>query len=189
MLIRSVFEKADVLFIDEGVQMLRALVGIYNSETSTAGDTTPQDVYDLLVEAIRSTPRVVICDAGINDEFLEWLESILPVGEKVEIAEHKKETGDGINVRYHFNAQRESAQMAGITAVKDALARGENVWITVESKNTGRAIHKELKKLAHGCLISSQTPTNEKTLFLSNADVESLKYLSLIHISEPTRPY
>jgi len=112
MLIRSVYEKADVLFIDEGAQMLRALVGIYNSETSTAGDTTPQDVYDLLVEAIRSTPRVVICDAGINDEFIEWLESILPVGEKVEIAEHKKETGDGINVRYHFNAQRESAQMA-----------------------------------------------------------------------------
>ena len=180
MLIRSVYEKADVLFIDEGAQMLRALVGIYNSETSTAGDTTPQDVYDLLVEAIRSTPRVVICDAGINDEFLEWLESILPVGEKVEIAEHKKETGDGINVRYHFNAQRESAQMAGITAVKAALARGENVWITVESVKTGRAIHKILKKLAHGCLISSQTPTNEKTLFLSNADVESLKYQYVI---------
>ena len=180
MLIRSVYEKADVLFIDEGAQMLRALVGIYNSETSTAGDTTPQDVYDLLVEAIRSTPRVVICDAGINDEFLEWLESILPVGEKIEIAEHKKETGDGINVRYHFNAQRESAQMAGITAVKAALARGENVWITVESVKTGRAIHKILKKLAHGCLISSQTPTNEKTLFLSNADVESLKYQYVI---------
>jgi len=180
MLIRSVYEKADVLFIDEGAQMLRALVGIYNSETSTAGDTTPQDVYDLLVEAIRSTPRVVICDAGINDEFLEWLESILPVGEKVEIAEHKKETGDGINVRYHFNAQRESAQMAGITAVKAALARGENVWIAVESVKTGRAIHKILKKLAHGCLISSQTPTKEKTLFLSNADVESLKYQYVI---------
>ena len=69
--------------------MLRSLESIYTQQTSTARDSTAQDVYDLLVKTIQTAPKVVLCDAGANDELFEWLESILG-NEKVHIVETSK---------------------------------------------------------------------------------------------------
>ena len=56
-LIRSAFESCDVLFGDEAAQMLRSLESIYTQQTSTARDSTAQDVYDLLVKTIQTAPK------------------------------------------------------------------------------------------------------------------------------------
>ena len=55
-----------------------SLESIYTQQTSTARDSTAQDKFmSLLVKTIQTAPKVVLCDAGANDELLEWLESIL----------------------------------------------------------------------------------------------------------------
>ena len=47
---KRVLSRVDVLFGDEAAQMLRSLESIYTQQTSTAKDSTAQDVYDLLVK-------------------------------------------------------------------------------------------------------------------------------------------
>jgi hypothetical protein len=105
-----------VLFGDEAAQMLRSLESIYTQQTSTARDSTAQDVYDLLVKTIRTAPKVVLCDAGANDELIEWLESILG-NEKIHIVETSKKSGDGINANVHFATQQMQGEQAAITAI------------------------------------------------------------------------
>ena len=173
--IRTVYEKCDVLFIDEAAQKLRALVGIYNKETSTARDSTAQDVYDLLVKAIRTAPKVVLCDAGANDELIEWLESILGT-EKINIVETSKKSGDGIDVTFNFANQQLQGESAAIEAIKARLAQGKRVWISVGTVKAGRLIESKLKSLGRGKFIHSKTPTAQKREFLSDVDRESLKY-------------
>ena len=173
--IRTVYEKCDVLFIDEAAQKLRALVGIYNKETSTARDSTAQDVYDLLVKAIRTAHKVVLCDAGANDELIEWLESILGT-EKINIVETSKKSGDGIDVTFNFANQQLQGESAAIEAIKARLAQGKKVWISVGTVKAGRLLESKLKGLGRGKFIHSKTPTAQKREFLSDVDRESLKY-------------
>jgi len=173
--IRTVYESCDTLFIDEAAQLLRALVGIYNKETSTARDSTAQDVYDLLVKTIQTAPKVVLCDAGANDELIEWLESILG-NEKIHIVETSKKSGDGINVTVHFANQQLQGEQAAITAIKKRLAEGKRVWISVGTVKAGRLIAQALRGCGHGAFIHAKTPTRTKELFLKNADKASLDY-------------
>jgi putative DNA primase/helicase len=173
--IRTVYESCDTLFIDEAAQMLRALVGIYNKETSTARDTTAQDVYDLLIKAIRTAPKVVLCDAGANDELIEWLESILG-NEKIHIVETSKKSGDGIAVNVNFANQQLQGEQAAITAIKARLEAGKKVWISVGTVKVGRLIAQALRGCGRGAFIHSKTPTLEKERFLKNADRASLDY-------------
>jgi len=173
--IRTVYESCDTLFIDEAAQKIRALVGIYNKETSTARDSTAQDVYDLLVKTIQTAPKVVLCDAGANDELIEWLESILG-NEKIHIVETSKKSGDGINVTVHFANQQLQGEQAAITAIKKRLAEGKKVWISVGTVKAGRLIAQALQGCGRGAFIHSKTPTREKERFLKNADRASLDY-------------
>jgi len=173
--IRTVYESCDTLFIDEAAQLLRALVGIYNKETSTARDSTAQDVYDLLVKTIQTAPKVVLCDAGANDELIEWLESILG-NEKIHIVETSKKSGDGINVTVHFANQQLQGEQAAITAIKARLKEGKRVWISVGTVKAGRLIAQALRGCGRGAFIHSKTPTREKERFLKNADRASLDY-------------
>ena len=53
--------------------MLRSLERYLHNKPRPLNSTT-QDVYDLLVKTIQTTPKVVLCDAGANDELIEWLE-------------------------------------------------------------------------------------------------------------------
>ena len=173
--IRTVYESCDTLFIDEAAQMIRALVGIYNKETSTARDSTAQDVYDLLVKTIQTAPKVVLCDAGANDELIEWLESILG-NEKIHIVETSKKSGDGIAVNVHFANQQLQGEQAAITAIKARLKEGKRVWISVGTVKAGRLIAQALRGCGRGAFIHSKTPTLEKERFLKNADRASLDY-------------
>ena len=174
-LIRSAFEACDVLFGDEAAQMLRSLESIYTQQTSTARDTTAQDVYDLLIKAIRTAPKVVLCDAGANDELIEWLESILG-NEKIHIVETSKKSGDGIAVNVHFATQQLQGEQAAITAIKARLKEGKRVWISVGTVKLGRLIAQALRGCGRGVFIHSKTPTLEKERFLKNADRASLDY-------------
>jgi len=173
--IRTVYESCETLFIDEAAQMIRALVGIYNKETSTARDTTAQDVYDLLIKAIRTAPKVVLCDAGANDELIEWLESILG-NEKIHIVETSKKSGDGISVNVNFANQQLQGEQAAITAIKARLEQGRKVWISVGTVKAGRLIAQALRGCGRGAFIHSKTPTRERERFLKNADRASLDY-------------
>ncbi|HMU89045.1 MAG TPA: hypothetical protein PKC11_15645, partial [Agitococcus sp.] len=173
--IRTVYESCDTLFIDEAAQKIRALVGIYNKETSTARDSTAQDVYDLLVKTIRTAPKVVLCDAGANDELIEWLESILG-NEKIHIVETSKKSGDGINVTFNFANQQLQGEQAAITAIKARLKEGKKVWISVGTVKAGRLIAQALQGCGRGAFIHSKTPTLTKKKFLESADRESLNY-------------
>ena len=174
-LIRSAFESCDVLFGDEAAQMLRSLESIYTQQTSTARDSTAQDVYDLLVKTIQTAPKVVLCDAGANDELLEWLESILG-NEKVHIVETSKKSGDGINVTVHFANQQLQGETAAITAIKKRLKEGKKVWISVGTVKAGRAIAQALRGCGRGVFVHAKTPTLTKNKFLESADRASLNY-------------
>ncbi|WP_297923629.1 hypothetical protein [uncultured Agitococcus sp.] len=174
-LIRSAFEACDVLFGDEAAQMLRSLESIYTQQTSTARDSTAQDVYDLLVKTIRTAPKVVLCDAGANDELIEWLESILG-NEKIHIVETSKKSGDGINAHVHFATQQIQGGTAAITDIKSRLKRGKKVWISVGSVKLGRLIAQALRGCGRGAVIHAKTPTCEKKKFLESAERESLNY-------------
>ena len=174
-LIRSAFESCDVLFGDEAAQMLRSLESIYTQQTTTARDSTAQDVYDLLVKTIQTAPKVVLCDAGANDELIEWLESILG-NEKIHIVETPKKSGDGINVTVHFANQQLQGEQAAITAIKKRLAEGKKVWISVGTVKAGRLIAQALRGCGHGAFIHAKTPTFTKNKFLKSADKASLEY-------------
>ncbi|HQV23106.1 MAG TPA: hypothetical protein PLJ88_08480, partial [Agitococcus sp.] len=174
-LIRSAFESCDVLFGDEAAQMLRSLESIYTQQTSTARDSTAQDVYDLLVKTIQTAPKVVLCDAGANDELIEWLESILG-NEKVHIVETSKKSGDGINVTFNFANQQLQGETAAITAIKARLKEGKKVWISVGTVKAGRAIAQALRGCGRGVFVHAKTPTLTKNKFLESADRESLNY-------------
>ena len=174
-LIRSAFESCDVLFGDEAAQMLRSLESIYTQQTSTARDSTAQDVYDLLVKTIQTAPKVVLCDAGANDELIEWLESILG-NEKVHIVETSKKSGDGINVTVHFANQQLQGETAAITAIKKRLKEGKKVWISVGTVKAGRLIAQALRGCGRGVFVHAKTPTFEKKKFLESADRASLDY-------------
>ena len=174
-LIRSAFESCDVLFGDEAAQMLRSLESIYTQQTSTARDSTAQDVYDLLVKTIQTAPKVVLCDAGANDELIEWLESILG-NEKVHIVETSKKSGDGINVTFNFANQQLQGETAAITAIKARLKEGKKVWISVGTVKAGRAIAQALRGCGRGVFVHAKTPTLTKKKFLESADRESLNY-------------
>ena len=150
-------------------------MGIYNKETSTARDSTAQDVYDLLVKAIRTAPKVVLCDAGANDELIEWLESILG-NEKIHIVETSKKSGDGIAVNVHFANQQLQGEQAAITAIKARLKEGKRVWISVGTVKAGRLIAQALRGCGHGAFIHAKTPTITKNKFLKSADRASLDY-------------
>ena len=169
------YESCDILFIDEAAQVIRAFVALYNNETSTARDSTAQDIYDLLVETIRRAPKVVLCDAGANDELIEWLESILG-NEKIHIVETSKKSGDGINVTFNFANQQLQGEQAAITAIKARLKEGKKVWISVGTVKAGRLIAQALRGCGLGAFIHSKTPTREKERFLKNADRASLDY-------------
>ncbi|MCB1660845.1 MAG: hypothetical protein KDI39_21705, partial [Pseudomonadales bacterium] len=160
-LIRSAFESCDVLFGDEAAQMLRSLESIYTQQTSTARDSTAQDVYDLLVKTIQTAPKVVLCDAGANDELIEWLESILG-NEKVHIVETSKKSGDGINVTFNFANQQLQGETAAITAIKARLKEGKKVWISVGTVKAGRAIAQALRGCGRGVFVHAKTPTLTK---------------------------
>jgi hypothetical protein len=174
-LIRSAFEACDVLFGDEAAQMLRSLESIYTQQTSTARDSTAQDVYDLLVKTIRTAPKVVLCDAGANDELIEWLESILG-NEKIHIVETSKKSGDGINAHVHFATQQIQGEQAAITAIKARLEAGKKVWISVGTVKAGRLIAQALRGCGRGVFVHAKTPTFEKKKFLESADIASLDY-------------
>ena len=174
-LIRSAFEACDVLFGDEAAQMLRSLESIYTQQTSTAKDSTAQDVYDLLVKTIQTAPKVVLCDAGANDELIEWLESILG-NEKIHIVETSKKSGDGINAHVHFANQQLQGEQAAITAIKARLKEGKRVWISVGTVKAGRLIAQALRGCGRGVFIHSKTPTLTKKKFLESAERESLNY-------------
>lgn len=175
----QIVEKTDVLVIDEGVQGLRALVAIYNEQTSVYGSSkgiyNPNDVYMLLVQAIRKAGRVVIADACANDELMDWLESILD-GECIEIIEHSAQSGTGINVNYNFGNNRDCAISAGLADLKEALKNGSKIWVTVESAKVGKLIKTALDPLAKVFYLHKKTPTKQKTQFLSDVENESLKY-------------
>ena len=173
--VRTAFDSCDTLFIDEAAQLLRSLVSIYNKETSTAMNTEAQDVYDLLVKTIQTAPKVVLCDAGANDELIEWLESILG-NEKMLIVETPKRSGDGITVNYHFANQQLRGEQAAITAIKERLQQGRKVWVSVGTVKTGKMLEQALKGHGKGFFIHSKTPTTERTRFLKNVDSESLNY-------------
>ena len=174
-LIRSAFESCDVLFGDEAAQMLRSLESIYTQQTSTARDSTAQDVYDLLIKAIQTAPKVVLCDAGANDELIEWLESILG-NEKIQIVETGKKSGDGIAVTVHFANQQLQGEQAAITAIKARLKEGKRVWISVGTVKAGRLIAQALRGCGRGAFIHAKTPTFTKNKFLKSADKASLDY-------------
>lgn len=174
-LIRSAFESCGVLFADEAAQMLRSLESIYTQQTSTAKDSTAQDVYDLLVKTIQTAPKVVLCDAGANDELIEWLESILG-NEKIHIVETSKKSGDGINAHVHFANQQLQGETAAITAIKARLKEGKKVWISVGTVKAGRLIAQALRGCGRGAFVHAKTPTREKERFLESADIASLDY-------------
>mgnify|MGYP000293568527 FL=1 len=174
-LIRSAFESCDVLFGDEAAQMLRSLESIYTQQTSTARDSTAQDVYDLLVKTIQTAPKVVLCDAGANDELIEWLESILG-NEKIHIVETSKKSGDGISVNVNFATQQMQGEQAAITAIKARLEQGKRVWISVGTVKVGRLIAQALRGCGRGAFIHAKTPTAQKREFLKSADRASLDY-------------
>ena len=73
--VRSVYESCDILFIDEAAQVIRAFVALYNNETSTAKDSDQRYLW-VISRDHTPRPKVVLCDAGANDELIEWLESI-----------------------------------------------------------------------------------------------------------------
>jgi hypothetical protein len=155
--------------------MLRSLESIYTQQTSTARDSTAQDVYDLLVKTIQTAPKVVLCDAGANDELIEWLESILG-NEKIHIVETSKKSGDGIAVNVNFANQQLQGEQAAITAIKARLEEGKRVWISVGSVKLGRLIAQALRGCGRGAVIHAKTPTCEKKKFLESAERESLNY-------------
>jgi hypothetical protein len=164
-----------VLFGDEAAQMLRSLESIYTQQTSTARDSTAQDVYDLLIKAIQTAPKVVLCDAGANDELIEWLESILG-NEKIQIVETGKKSGDGIAVTVHFANQQMQGEQAAIAAIKARLKEGKRVWISVGTVKVGRLIAQALRGCGRGAFIHAKTPTITKNKFLKSADRASLDY-------------
>ena len=116
-----------------------------------------------------------MCDAGANDELIEWLESILD-NEKIRIVETSKKSGDGINVTFNFANQQLQGEQAAITAIKARLKEGKRVWISVGTVKAGRLIAQALRGCGRGAFIHSKTPTREKERFLKNADRASLDY-------------
>ena len=173
--VRSVYESCDILFIDEAAQVIRAFVALYNNETSTAKDSTAKDIYDLLVETIRRAPKVVLCDAGANDELIEWLESILD-NEKVHIVETDKKSGDGVNVIFNFAKQQLQGEAAALEQMIDCLKQGKKIWVSVGTVKTGKMLYEALKKYGHGFFIQSKTPTAQKKGFLADIDKASLNF-------------
>jgi len=123
----------------------------------------------LLVKTIQTAPKVVLCDAGANDELIEWLESILG-NEKIHIVETSKKSGDGINAHVHFATQQLQGEQAAITDIKSRLKRGKKVWISVGSVKLGRLIAQALRGCGRGAVIHAKTPTCEKKKFLESAE-------------------
>ena len=98
-----------MLFGDEAAQMLRSLESIYTQQTRQLEIQPPKMFMIYWLKQFKQPLKVVLCDAGANDELFEWLESILG-NEKVHIVETSKKSGDGINVTFHFANQQLQAR-------------------------------------------------------------------------------
>ena len=105
-----------------------------------------------------------MCNAGANDELIEWLESILG-NEKIHIVETSKKSGDGISVKFNFAKQQLQGEAAALEQMIDFLKQGKKIWVSVGTVKTGKLLYEALKDYGHGFFIHSKTPTAQKNGF------------------------
>lgn len=121
----------DALCIDEAVQTLRHIA------TGTVDDRVA--VLEKLIELMRATPRVVLCDADANDLLVEFCELNAP-GRPIYVIDMDT---DGTAFTVDFGEGAQVFEMAS-----QAAAEGDRVLIATDSQNECDRLALRIKELA-----------------------------------------
>lgn len=164
----SWFETIDTLCIDEASQVARHITG--------GPVDNPTKVMDRLISAMRTSKRVVLCDADANDSLIQLCEMARP-GEKIHVIEVEG-TCDDIEVLHTdvntaFNrAVDMAADGKKLLVADDGAKDGEKLVISMLEKNPA------LKILQ----VSKEQKTNfEVDQFLSNPNKYCVDYDVVIY--------
>ena len=161
----------DLLSIDEAVQTLRHI----------ASGTVEHrvEVLDRLADLVRSSKRVVMCDADANDLLLDFCQQAAP--ERPVYVYDMDADGSPYHVEFG-----ELAQVFETAAT--AAAAGEKVLIATDSQNEGDRLKLRITELANGkpvrlLVVHQQSREEDEAVrkFLANPNEELKKYDTVIY--------
>lgn len=164
----------DCLFIDEASQVLRELGRIEKVEQGR-----PVDVYNTMVSLIRNARHVVLADACMNDETVEWLESIR-TGEKFNIIDMPC---DDLGIDAAFIHGKEAVGQAAnsiITQIRD----GNPVWVACAERSVAEQVQALVSRECPGAnvgLFTSKKKPIGADDFIANISERSREFDCFIH--------
>jgi hypothetical protein len=181
--IRENVKMPDVVVIDEVSQLRRAWGAVYHKDTGTANGSNPAATYKRFCDIVKQAAHVLVLDAALSDDDLQWLRGIR---DEITVLEHKKKSGDGLNVnfKYAFNV---GAKMASFDEIVYRLREGHRIWVSVAEKRHGTALMKHIKNTLGDIktlFVHAQTPTKVKNEILADVDAASKRVQ--LFIASPT---
>lgn len=161
------------VFIDE----ISSVIETFNSD-NLFSKTDIEHVYNLLKIIIKNAECVIVADANINQQTLDFLEACR-IGEKFTIVEIAPKNEN--KTAYLYNSSEELQK----TLLHKVMVENQNLWITCDTKIQVQTLHAILKDLdiKSIAITGSENIKKDTSQFLSNPDAESLKYQVVLSTS------
>ncbi len=161
------------MFIDEISQVIET----FNSD-KLFKRTDIEHVYQLLKIIIKNAECVIVADANINQQTLDFIESCR-VGEKLNIVEVDPKNENKTAHLYNSFAELQSFMLQRV------MVENQNVWITCDSKSHVQTLQAILNDLdvKNIAIVGNENVKKETAEFLKNPEAESLNYQVVISTS------
>lgn len=168
-------KNAQIIVLDEVGQQRKAWASIYDGDTSVGLGSDQHRTYARFIELIQQAHSVLVMDAALSDDDIQWLQSIKRPDQTLNIIEHSKKSGDGLKLKFLYS-NNSGAAMAVLDDIVADLERGLNVWVGVGEKMTAFMLQKMIEKKTKDIFIHSTTPDTIKNEVLADVDAASRKY-------------
>lgn len=156
-----------VMFIDEVAQVLRFLE---SNAACSCGDAMNSDIYECLLEMVRTAETVVAADADLDPRTIRFIEQARP-DERFTIYQMPPKPNGKSAVFY-----ADTKPVLDLVSVE--LETGGKAWVACEARKKAEAYARTFRDRGYSvlCVTSSNKDGKAQKEFLKNAERESRKY-------------